>query len=278
MKQTMTRNSIKYYFILLMVILFVGLFFLLFTNAKSYSSWYDDLKIALHYEIIAIFPHDHHAFTQGLVWQKNFLYEGTGLYGFSSLRKVELDTGKVVKNHYLSNDYFGEGITIFEDKIYQLTWREQTGFIYDIETFKVLDKFSYSHEGWGITHNGKQLIISDGSPILRFLDPSTMKEIKQVTVKLEDSPVYYINELEYIKGKIFTNIWQTNYIAIIDPESGEVTNWLDLEAISNYVKENSANKIDVLNGIAYDEDNDCLFITGKLWPVIFQIKILESKK
>ncbi|MGE4412901.1 MAG: glutaminyl-peptide cyclotransferase [Candidatus Caldatribacteriota bacterium] len=227
------------------------------------------------YKIIDVFPHDPEAFTQGLVWEDGFLYEGTGLYGDSSLRKVDLETGKILQLYQLSDDFFGEGITIFKERIYQLTWKEQIGFIYDADSFQLLETFSYSHEGWGITHDEKYLIISDGSPVLHFVDPLTFQEVKQIKVHDQQTPVYRINELEYIKGKIFANIWQTDLIAIISPESGEVFAWVDLSDILENVNIKINQPIDVLNGIAYDSLNDRLFVTGKWWPVIFQIEIIE---
>jgi len=231
-----------------------------------------------YYEIIDVFPHDPQAFTQGLVWEDGLLYEGTGLYGASSLRKVELETGEILQQYRLPDIYFGEGITIFEDRIYQLTWKEQIGFIYDTDSFQLLKTYSYPHEGWGITHDEEYLIISDGSPVLHFVDPLTLKEIKQVKVHDQQTLVYRINELEYIKGKIFANIWQTDLIAIISPESGEVFAWVDLSDILENVHIKANQPIDVLNGIAYDSLNERLFVTGKWWPVVFQIKITEKQE
>jgi len=228
----------------------------------------------LKYEIIDHFPHDPEAFTQGIIWKDGFLYEGTGLYGRSSLRKLDLETGEVLQQYNLPDDFFGEGITIFKDRIYQVTWKEQTGFIYDLNTFQLLETFSYPHEGWGITHDGEYLIISDGTPVLHFVDPFTLEEIKQIEVYERQTKVNRINELEYIQGKIYANIWQTDRIAIIDPESGEITAWLDLSKILD--QEDVNQKIDVLNGIGYDSENDRLFVTGKLWPKIFQIKMIET--
>jgi len=258
------------------LLLLINLFLLLIFSAQNCLNNENSGFSENQYRIIDIFPHDNTAFTQGLVWKGNYFYESTGLYGRSSLRKVEIQTGNVLQKYDLPNDYFGEGITIFKDSIYQLTWKEQTGFIYDQETFQLIDTFSYSYEGWGITHDGKHLIISDGSPVLHFVDPCTMEEVKQVTVYFQKTPVRFINELEYIKGKIFANIWQTKQIAIINTDSGEVTNWLDLGGILDNIEINSSQDIDVLNGIAYDEDKGYLFVTGKFWPNIFQIKIMEN--
>ncbi|MFW6149783.1 MAG: glutaminyl-peptide cyclotransferase [Atribacterota bacterium] len=247
-------------------------FLLLFFESYVIGSNNDHIPI-LQYEIIDIFPHDSESFTQGLVWKDGFLYEGTGLYGQSSLRKVEPGTGIILHQRNLPDNFFGEGITIFKDRIYQLTWKEQTGFICDLETFQLLETFSYGYEGWGITHDGEYLIISDGTNVLRFLDPFTLRKIKQIEVHERQNNVDQINELEYIKGYIYANIWQTDRIAIIDPETGKVSAWLDLSGILNQKDMNQ--KIDVLNGIAYDAKNDHLFITGKLWPKMFKIRVID---
>ena len=249
------------------------LFLLLFFESCVSDSDNNHIPV-LQYEIMDDFPHDPEAFTQGLVWKDGFLYEGTGLYGQSSLRKVEPKTGIVLYQANLPEHFFGEGITIFKDRIYQLTWKKQTGFIYDIATFQLLKTFSYDYEGWGMTHDGEYLIISDGTPVLHFLDPFTLEEIRQIEVYEKQNRVDQINELEYIQGYIYANIWQTDRITIIEPESGKVSAWLDLSGILN--QEDMNQKIDVLNGIAYDAKNDHLFITGKLWPKMFQIRIIET--
>lgn len=255
----------------LLLIGLLSFFLLFFESCLIYS---DDNNIPiLQYEIIDDFPHDPEAFTQGLVWEDGFLYEGTGLYGQSSLRKVEPETGIIFYQRNLPENFFGEGITIFKDRIYQLTWKGQTGFIYDVETFQLLETFSYDYEGWGITHDGEYLIISDGTHVLRFLDPFTLEEIKQIEVYERQSSIDQINELEFIQGYIYANIWQTDKIAIIEPESGEISSWLDLSSIKDLLDSNQ--KIDVLNGIAYDSNNNELFITGKLWPKMFKIKIID---
>lgn len=256
-------------------ILLVLFFFLPIVSycQKTIAADSNELINLLSYEVIDIFPHDPAAFTQGLVWEDGFLYEGTGLYGSSSLRKVELKSGKVLQCHNLNDDYFGEGITIFNGRIYQLTWQEKTGFVYDKETFELLDTFTYLYEGWGITHDGYNLIISDGSPTIRFLDPIKMEEVRQLRVHYKGTPISNLNELEYIKGKIYANIWQTALIAVVDPDTGEVVSWINLGEVFISVKKDSSQKIDVLNGIAYNEEKDSLFVTGKLWPKIFEIKI-----
>ncbi len=233
----------------------------------------DNTTPILSYEIINIFPHDPESFTQGLIWDDGYLYESTGLYSLSSLRKVELKTGKAVKKIPLADNYFAEGITIFDDKIFLLTWKEQTGFVYDRDTFQLLDTFSYPYEGWGIATDGKFLIISDGTSILHFLNPKTLQEIKQIKVHDGLFLVNWINELEYIEGYIYANIWQKDRIAVIKPDTGKVVYWLDLSGILDNVQHSK--NVDVLNGIAWDEENNRLFVTGKFWPAIFEIKIKE---
>lgn len=233
----------------------------------------DNTTPILSYEIINIFPHDPEAFTQGLIWDDGYLYESTGLYSLSSLRKVELKTGKAVKKIPLADNYFAEGITIFDDKIFLLTWKEQTGFVYDRDTFQLLDTFSYPYEGWGITTDGEFLIISDGTSILHFLNPKTLQEIKQIKVHDGLFLVNWINELEYIEGYIYANIWQKDRIAVIKPDTGKVVYWLDLSGILDNVQHSK--NVDVLNGIAWNEENNRLFVTGKFWPAIFEIKIKE---
>ncbi|MFW6308826.1 MAG: glutaminyl-peptide cyclotransferase [bacterium] len=222
------------------------------------------------YEIINTYPHDEEAFTQGLEYENGYLFEGTGLRGESSLRRIELKTGEIKQIHKLDDKYFGEGITIFADKIYQLTWQSKTGFIYDLD-FKQLAEFDYPGEGWGLTNNNKYLIMSDGTSKLYFLDPESQTKEKEITVTLDNEPVNNINELEYIKGKIFANIWQEDHLIIIEPRTGKVTGIVDLADIIN--PENYNHNLNVLNGIAYDEENDRLFVTGKLWPLIFEIDI-----
>ena len=222
------------------------------------------------YEIIRTYPHDPTAFTQGLIWLDNIFYEGTGLRGRSSLRQVDRDTGDVLKQIDLPAQYFGEGITILGDKLYQLTWQSHTGFIYNKDTFTKLADFPYATEGWGITHNGQQLIMSDGSSTLYIWDPDTLEELGQIQVTDQGQPVMRLNELEYIHGQIYANVWQTDHIAVIDPESGNVTAWLDLTGI--LAPADRTGQEDVLNGIAYNAENDTLYITGKLWPKLFEIR------
>jgi len=252
--------------------LLAGIVISVFIVCFAFCTYFADTK-TLSYEIIDKYPHDPEAFTQGLIWHDGLLYEGTGLYGRSSLRQVDLKTGIVLKKISLPAEFFGEGITIFNNRIYQLTWKSNIGFIYDLDSFQQLETFSYSHEGWGITHDGKRLIISDGTPVLHFIDPFTFKETGHIRVYEKDKPIYRINELEFVKGNIYANIWQSNKVAIIDPGTGQILAWLDLTDILK--QEDICQKVDVLNGIAYDMKNEYLFITGKLWPKIFQIKIIQ---
>jgi len=223
------------------------------------------------YEVINTYPHDPTAFTQGLVWADGVLYEGTGLYGQSSLRKVDLESGQVLQSLALPADLFGEGVTLFNDQIYQLTWQAHIGFVYAKETFTMRRQFSYPTEGWGITHDGETLIMSDGSSTLYFWDPETLDEIGRIQVTAQSEPVVRLNELEYIDGLIYANIWQTDRIARIDPQTGAVEAWIDLTGL--LPAEARTGSEDVLNGIAHDAENDRLFVTGKLWPLLFEIKL-----
>ncbi len=222
------------------------------------------------YEVINEYPHDPSAFTQGLVFENGGLFEGTGLYGKSSLRRVKLETGEVLQILHLSSAYFGEGITIYKDEIVQLTWLSQIGFVYDKESFEQLSEFNYNSQGWGITHDGAYLIMSDGTATLHFLNPETFEEISTVKVHDDEGPVIRLNELEYIQGQVYANVWHTDLIAIIDPQSGQVIGWIDLTGL---LKPEDSAGADVLNGIAYDVENERLFVTGKLWPKLFEIEL-----
>ncbi len=229
------------------------------------------------YEVVKTYPHDPKAFTQGLQFRDGFMYEGTGGKDgddfFSSLRKVEIATGKVMQKHDLPREFFGEGITILNDKIYQLTWREMTAFVYDVNDFKLLREIRYAGQGWGLTHDGTNLIMSDGTHVIRFVNPEDFKTIRTIVVNDENGkPVIDINELEFVKGEIWANIWQTGWIVRIDPATGKLLGRIDLNSMADQeLKTNS--KADVLNGIAYDEATDRLFVTGKKWRNLFEIKI-----
>ena len=227
------------------------------------------------YRIINSYPHDPNAFTQGLVFDNGNLYEGTGLYGHSTLRKVELATGKVLQIRELSSEFFGEGVTIYFDKVIQLTWKSGIGFVYDRNNFELLREFSYSTEGWGITHDGKRLVMSDGTARLYFLNPETLEYLGHIDVHDKNSPVTQLNELEYVNGEIYANVWQTERIARISPQTGEVVGWIDLTGLLR--PEDRTVQVDVLNGIAYDAKNNRLFVTGKLWPKFFEIELVPVK-
>ena len=226
------------------------------------------------YNIINTYPHDRNAFTQGLVFEDGVLYEGTGGLGHSTLRRVELATGDILQIRELPAQFFGEGITIYGDKIIQLTWKSNVGFVYDKDSFELLQEFGYSTEGWGITHDGERLIMSDGTSTLRFLDPQTFQDIGQLEVFDNDGPVTRLNELEYIKGEIYANVWQTDRVARIAPETGRVTGWIELGGL--LTTEDRLEPVDVLNGIAYDTETDHLFVTGKLWPKLFEIELISQ--
>jgi glutamine cyclotransferase len=225
------------------------------------------------YTIVNTYPHSQTSFTQGLIYEDGYLYEGTGLNKHSSVRKLELATGNVLQKYNLPSQYFGEGITILKDKIYQLTWQSNLGFVYDKRTFGFLEEFSYATEGWGLTCDGENLIMSDGSEHLYFLDPLTFKEVHRIEVLDEVGPVNKLNELEYINGSIYANVWQSDYIVIIDPESGKVIGKINLEGLLD--PSLCIEECDVLNGIAYDAEGDRLFVTGKWWPKVFEIDLVR---
>lgn len=224
------------------------------------------------YRIVNIFPHDVQAFTQGLVFDEGSLYEGTGLSGKSELRRIKLDTGELLQSLKLQDRYFGEGITVFGDRLIQLTWRAKTGFVYDKNSFVLIRTFHYTTEGWGLTHDGKRLIMSDGTAYLYFLDPETFQRTGQIAVNDDQGPVTRLNELEYIRGEIYANVWQTNNIAIINPDTGRVKGWVDLGNLSRLAGGDKTVK--TLNGIAYDKKHNRLFVTGKLWPRLYEIELI----
>jgi glutamine cyclotransferase len=226
------------------------------------------------YRIVNTFPHDRNAFTQGLEFHNGYLYESTGLKGQSSLRKVELRTGRVLQIHRLSPEYFAEGITLFGDRIYQLTWQNGVCFVYNANSFRQMTQFRYDGEGWGLTNDGKYLIMSDGSETITFRDPETFAEVRKITVRAQGKPVKNLNELEYIDGEIWANIWYSDMIARIDPQTGIVKAWVDMEGlpVPNRGSE------EVLNGIAYDRQNKRIFVTGKNWSKLFEIELVEPSK
>ncbi len=227
------------------------------------------------YEVVKTYPHDNGAFTQGLVFHQGALYESTGLNGSSSLRRVELETGKVLKKIEVPTEFFAEGLALFNGHLYQLTWQTQRGFVYDLDSFNKLREFSYAGEGWGLTRDAHSLIMSDGSSRIRFIDPDTFEVQRLITVQDNGRDVLQLNELEYVKGEIYANIWMNDRIARIDPQSGKVNAWIDLSGL--LPPEARTDPGAVLNGIAYDESSDRLFVTGKLWPKLFEIKLKQRR-
>ena len=226
------------------------------------------------YQIVHTYHHDPLAFTQGLVYVDGVFYEGTGLEEQSSIRKVKVETGEVLQKHDIPGQYFGEGIVVWKDSLLELTWKAEKGFIYDLASFQPKGEFPYPGEGWGLTTDGKSIIMSDGSAQLRFWDPETLKETKRITVNDDGRPVDQLNELEWVKGEIYANVWQTDRIVRIDPKTGKVTGWINLKGLLTPQDYNDLT--DVLNGIAYDAKGDRLFVTGKRWPKLFEIKLVKQ--
>jgi glutaminyl-peptide cyclotransferase len=226
------------------------------------------------FKVVRSYPHDRQAFTQGLEFVDGVLYESTGLNGRSGIRKVNLATGEILQVQPLDSAYFGEGITVWKNRIVQLTWQSGLGFVYDRQTLQQQRTFQYTGEGWGLTHDGTRLIMSDGSDTgtLRLIDPETLRQVGTLIVKDGGRPVPRLNELEYVKGEIFANVWQSERVAVISPSTGHVTSWIDLHGLLD-PREKAG--IDVLNGIAYDAKGDRLFVTGKLWPRIFEIQVVR---
>ncbi|HEY6301721.1 MAG TPA: glutaminyl-peptide cyclotransferase [Terriglobales bacterium] len=226
------------------------------------------------FKVVRTFPHDPAAFTQGLAYRNGFLYEGTGLNGRSSLRKVRLETGEVARRVELAPEFFGEGVTLLKNEVVQLTWQSQTGFVYNLSDFRLLRRFSYTGEGWGLTTNGHDVFMSDGTSEIRVLDSGTLAEKRRIKVRDGQTPIDQLNELEFVEGEIFANVWQTDRIARISPQSGEVVGWIDLKGLLSpiYRLEPGA----VLNGIAYDSGRKRLFVTGKLWPSVFEIVLVRK--
>lgn len=259
--------------------LYLGIF-LLRWNQISYSDSMeapaqisDEIPVYT-YTILRTYPHDENAFTQGLVYEDSFLYESTGQYGDSSLRKVEPTTGQVLKIYEMDRRYFGEGIALQGNRIVQVTWQNREGFIYDKETFQPIQTFTYTSEGWGITYDGREFIMSDGTSTLRFLDADTLQTTRTIQVTSQGQPVVRLNELEYVEGEIFANIWFSDRIARINPENGNVTGWIDLSGI--LPQEDRTPYTNVLNGIAYDAKTGELYVTGKYWPKLFVIEVKKD--
>lgn len=239
------------------------------------STWAAAAVPVQGFKVVHSYPHDSQAFTQGLFFHDGFLYEGTGLRGRSTIRKVELETGRVLQAVELPDAFFGEGISQWGDRLIGITWQEQTAFVLDLKTFKLWRKFNYPGEGWGLTHNDRELVMSDGTPELRFLDPATFKELRRVKVTADGQPVHELNELEWVDGEILANVWQTDRIARIDPKTGRVTAWIDLAGL--LPDDQRLNADAVLNGIAYDPKTKRLFVTGKLWPRLFEIQLTKAR-
>ena len=241
-------------------------------SAKSTPTYYT-------YTIVNTYPHDTNSFTEGLVYSDGFLYESSGSgnlpNGISTLRRVDLTTGNVLQEYSLPSQYFGEGIAIVNDTIIQLTWESNIGFIYNETTFALLGNFTYPTQGWGLTFDGKNLIMSDGTDHLYFLNPTTFQQTGEIQIHDGKTPVVHINSLDYINGEVYANIWLTNTIAIINPETGQVKAWIDLTGLPASVAVNS-NPNAVLNGIAYDSQNNRLFVTGKDWADLYQIKLIPE--
>jgi glutamine cyclotransferase len=226
------------------------------------------------YQVVHVYPHDRTAYTQGLEYRAGFLYEGTGLEGRSTLRKVKLETGEIVQRIPIAPDLFGEGITVMNQQILQLTWKAQTGFVYDQGSFRRLRAFNYPGEGWGLTNDGTRIYMSDGSSQIRFWDANTLHESKRIDVRDGSVAVTELNELEWIHGEIYANVYQTDRIARISPADGKVVGWIDLSGILPAADRDG---VDVLNGIAYDSLGDRLFVTGKLWPKLFEIRLVPKR-
>lgn len=258
-------KSLKLIFALSALFVALGALIILSSEQSNKQNLYS-------YRVLKIYPHDPNAFTQGLIFENGSLYESTGLYGYSTLRRVDLETGRILQIQNLPSNYFGEGIAIVGDKIIQLTWREKKAFVYNKKTFELLGEFSYSTEGWGLTFDGKRLIMSDGSSNLYFLSPETFEILGKVEVYDGNKAVSGLNELEFVEGFIYANVWMEDRIAIIDPESGKIFGWIDLSGI--YTKRKDFD--DVLNGIAYDNENKRLFVTGKRWSQLFEIEIVPK--
>lgn len=233
----------------------------------------DETPEVLSFRVVKSYPHDSGAFTEGLVIHEGILYETTGLNGRSTLRQVDLETGRVLRMRSLGIEYFGEGLAVIDDRMVWATWRTNTAFVYDLQTFEVTDEFNYEHEGWGMAYNGTHLYFSDGTDIIHILSPLDYSEVGTLRVSDHGEPVDMINELEFIEGDLYANIWLTTKIARIDPHTGVVTGWLDLEPLLTEFSE-VTQSIDVLNGIAYNQDTQQIFVTGKFWPRLFEIQIL----
>jgi len=229
------------------------------------------------FEVVHTYPHDTGAFTEGMFYLNGFLYESTGIEHHSSIRKVRIDTGAVVQKLDIPPQYFGEGIVNWDGRLISLTWKSHVGFVWDLATFKLQRQFQYEGEGWALTQDGKQLIMSDGTPELRFINPNTLKETNRIQVTLDGKPIRNVNELEWVKGEIYANVWQTNWILRIDPKTGQVVGLINLARLLSPT-DRVTGPDGVLNGIAYDAKGDRLFVTGKNWPKLFEIRLRPSRE
>ncbi len=271
-QNTKKPKNYRIFIALAVLILFVLVMRL---RIPSFRSIPKDLGTNAAVTVLAKYPHDPASFTQGLLYADGVLYESAGLYGQSTLRKLEIESGAVLLEEHLDAQYFAEGLTLLDGKLYQLTWKENKGFIYDPQDFRQLGTFTYSTEGWGLTTDGSSLILSDGSANLYFIDPKTMQTSRTLLVSLDGAPLERLNELEFIRGEIYANIWYKDLIVRINPESGEVIGVIDCSILRE--GQDAPLPKDVLNGIAYDAQGDRLFITGKNWPWIYEVA-LESVK
>ncbi len=271
--------------ILLLAVTFVGLTIFLsvykiqkayrqFTQIKALSVIKDPDLPNFTLKTISIHPHDKTTFTEGLVWYQGFLYESGGGRGRSVLRKVDLLTGKAVKSRKVPAPHFAEGITIFREKVYQLTWKSHTCFVYDADTLEKTGEFTYKGEGWGLTHDARYLIMSDGTHRLRFVDPDTFKTVRTLDVRMNGAIVNNLNELEFVEGMIYANVYITNSIVRIDPSTGNVTGLIDLTPLYEKMSPFSLSGINMPNGIAYDPETRAIYVTGKFWPKLFKVKIV----
>ena|ERR1700761_283320 len=229
------------------------------------------------YTVVRTYPHDTGAYTEGLFFQNGYFYEATGEIHHSSIRKVDPKTGEVIQRANLDTSDYGEGIVAWKNKLIQLTWQSQHGFIYDLNTFKQIGQFDYPGEGWALTQNGHRIFMSDGTPTIRILDPDTLKQVGKIDVTFNGKPLPNLNEVEWVKGQLYANVWLTHSIARIDPASGKVVGWINLTGLGPKPQETVDPNNDVLNGIAYDAEHDRLFVTGKRWPLIYEIKLTQTQ-
>ena len=274
MKKARQRVPVKKRPIRLLIWMAVGataLVVLSQARSRSQRAVEADPPVSYGYRVVNVYPHDPQAFTQGLIYKDGFLFESTGLNGRSTLRKVRLEDGRVVQQHTIDPQHFAEGLTDWGPRLLQITWHSNLGFVYDIATFDVQRTFSYIGEGWGLTHDQSRLIMSDGTEHLRFFDPATLQEVGRLMVTDGDRTVQSLNELEFVKGAIYANVWRTDEIVMINPQTGRVTGRINLRGLLPAA--DRAMPVDVLNGVAYDTERDRLFVTGKLWPKLFEIRL-----